>query len=124
MNAWAPQRSHRSDALKVCGAGAVVVMALSSCVGGAGLCIGRGCPDRSPFARSVFPVTTRSWRDTRIGVVSSPEKSGREAYGRAKSPDRALLSFPLAPLAPLAQLAEQRTLNPRVRGSSPWRRTL
>jgi hypothetical protein len=26
-------------------------------------------------------------------------------------------------LAPLAQLAEQRTLNPRVRGSSPWRRT-
>src|SRR5215469_18977313 len=25
--------------------------------------------------------------------------------------------------APLAQLAEQRTLNPRVRGSSPWRRT-
>src|SRR5581483_2957952 len=26
--------------------------------------------------------------------------------------------------APLAQLAEQRTLNPRVRGSSPWRRTL
>src|SRR5580704_12182455 len=27
------------------------------------------------------------------------------------------------PNAPLAQLAEQRTLNPRVRGSSPWRRT-
>ena len=26
-------------------------------------------------------------------------------------------------IAPLAQLAEQRTLNPRVRGSSPWRRT-
>jgi hypothetical protein len=26
--------------------------------------------------------------------------------------------------APLAQLAEQRTLNPRVQGSSPWRRTL
>ena len=25
--------------------------------------------------------------------------------------------------APLAQLAEQRTLNPRVQGSSPWRRT-
>src|SRR4029453_9511608 len=25
--------------------------------------------------------------------------------------------------APLAQLAEQRTLNPRVRGSSPWRGT-
>src|SRR6185437_9106479 len=33
-----------------------------------------------------------------------------------------LLSF-AAFLAPLAQLAEQRTLNPRVRGSSPWRRT-
>jgi hypothetical protein len=27
-------------------------------------------------------------------------------------------------LAPLAQLAEQLTLNQRVRGSSPWRRTL
>ena len=26
-------------------------------------------------------------------------------------------------LAPLAQLAEQQTLNLRVRGSSPWRRT-
>ncbi len=25
--------------------------------------------------------------------------------------------------APLAQLVEQRTLNPRVQGSSPWRRT-
>ena len=31
--------------------------------------------------------------------------------------------FPVADRAPLAQLAEQRTLNPRVRGSSPWRRT-
>ena len=29
----------------------------------------------------------------------------------------------VADRAPLAQLAEQRTLNPRVRGSSPWRRT-
>jgi hypothetical protein len=32
-------------------------------------------------------------------------------------------SFPKKRYAPLAQLAEQRTLNPRVRGSSPWRRT-
>src|SRR5689334_9155582 len=32
--------------------------------------------------------------------------------------------LPVADRAPLAQLAEQRTLNPRVRGSSPWRRTL
>ena len=28
-----------------------------------------------------------------------------------------------AAVAPLAQLAEQLTLNQRVRGSSPWRRT-
>jgi hypothetical protein len=34
-----------------------------------------------------------------------------------------VLRFPTFQLAPLAQLAEQRTLNPRVRGSSPWRRT-
>src|SRR5712664_1916704 len=31
---------------------------------------------------------------------------------------------PQAQLAPLAQLAEQLALNQRVRGSSPWRRTL
>ena len=37
--------------------------------------------------------------------------------------DAGLLLTSASQLAPLAQLAEQRTLNPRVRGSSPWRRT-
>ena len=49
----------------------------------------------------------------------------REAYGNGRDSqscfdccyDHSVLN------APLAQLAEQRTLNPRVRGSSPWRRT-
>ena len=36
---------------------------------------------------------------------------------------RSLLTSGRCQRAPLAQLAEQRTLNPRVRGSSPWRRT-
>jgi hypothetical protein len=36
---------------------------------------------------------------------------------------RSLLASGRCQRAPLAQLAEQRTLNPRVRGSSPWRRT-
>src|ERR1700751_5917077 len=52
--------------------------------------------------------------------------------GRAASPrdtrpirrsGRSLLTSGRCQRAPLAQLAEQRTLNPRVRGSSPWRRT-
>jgi hypothetical protein len=38
-------------------------------------------------------------------------------------PRRLLLRSQAIAVAPLAQLAEQRTLNPRVRGSSPWRRT-
>jgi hypothetical protein len=45
-------------------------------------------------------------------VVSNPIRMGR----------RSLLTSGCSQ-APLAQLAEQRTLNPRVRGSSPWRRT-
>src|SRR4051812_16127033 len=104
MKAWAPQRSHRSDAVKVCGAGAVVVMALSSCVGGAGLCIGSGCPDRSPFRGSVFPLG-RAHTATRgsVGTLRPRSPSMRHLAGQ-KPPVRALLSFPLAPLAPLAQL--------------------
>ena len=45
-------------------------------------------------------------------VVSNPIRMAR----------RSLLTSACSQ-APLAQLAEQRTLNPRVRGSSPWRRT-
>ncbi len=62
------------------------------------------------------------------------------AFARVSRKERAVLAASDAPtaaairsarssvlafsaIAPLAQLAEQRTLNPRVRGSSPWRRT-
>ena len=54
-------------------------------------------------------------------------------FCRVCVPDRILIGDPpsarakvsaVANRAPLAQLAEQRTLNPRVRGSSPWRRTI
>ena len=43
---------------------------------------------------------------------------------RWRSPHRACYGTSRCQRAPLAQLAEQRTLNPRVRGSSPWRRTV
>ena len=46
-------------------------------------------------------------------------RSTRPIRGSARS----LLTSGRCQRAPLAQLAEQRTLNPRVRGSSPWRRT-
>jgi hypothetical protein len=46
----------------------------------------------------------------------------REPVGGGRRPCATV--FPVADRAPLAQLAEQRTLNPRVRGSSPWRRTI
>ena len=50
---------------------------------------------------------------------------GREANGNGRdSQSRFDCCYDHSVLnAPLAQLAEQRTLNPRVRGSSPWRRT-
>jgi hypothetical protein len=46
----------------------------------------------------------------------------RDAHPIRRS-GRSLLTSGRCQRAPLAQLAEQRTLNPRVRGSSPWRRT-
>ena len=46
---------------------------------------------------------------------------GRRAWGDSRS-ERGLASIAEV-RAPLAQLAEQQTLNLRVRGSSPWRRT-
>src|SRR6202161_2830516 len=56
--------------------------------------------------------------------VPVPRAAGRPVGGRprlARGGDCCYYHSVLQ--APLAQLAEQRTLNPRVRGSSPWRRT-
>ena len=52
---------------------------------------------------------------------SSPSRhlAGPPVIGNAPAIAATITAF----YAPLAQLAEQRTLNPRVRGSSPWRRT-
>src|SRR5262245_65997605 len=49
--------------------------------------------------------------------IDGPDVVGRRLSGRARV-------CAVVSRAPLAQLAEQRTLNPRVRGSSPWRRTI
>ena len=57
-----------------------------------------------PWAAQLRPTAPQSMRPIR--------RSGRS-----------LLTSARCLRAPLAQLAEQRTLNPRVRGSSPWRRT-
>src|ERR1700761_5823863 len=48
--------------------------------------------------------------------------SGMPAYGAIRVRGRGLATIAQVH-APLAQLAEQQTLNLRVRGSSPWRRT-
>src|SRR5437870_535359 len=52
----------------------------------------------------------------------APPPDPRRAEIRFQAHPRPVLRFP--PFAPLAQLAEQLALNQRVRGSSPWRRTL
>src|ERR1700743_898552 len=48
--------------------------------------------------------------------------AGMLAYGAIRARGRGLATIAQVH-APLAQLAEQQTLNLRVRGSSPWRRT-
>jgi hypothetical protein len=68
-------------------------------------------PGRGP--RSGVPRRTAERR-----VLAGGARGGREWHWAADCCyDHSVLN------APLAQLAEQRTLNPRVRGSSPWRRT-
>jgi hypothetical protein len=60
----------------------------------------------------------RTCRDPATADGRSPPGGRRDSQWPAGSCyDHSVLN------APLAQLAEQRTLNPRVRGSSPWRRT-
>jgi hypothetical protein len=74
---------------------------------------GNGCPAaswRRPAAATPDDLTAAA--SQALTVVSNPIRMAR----------RSLLTSACSQ-APLAQLAEQRTLNPRVRGSSPWRRT-
>ena len=78
-----------------------------------------GC-SRAKAAQRHRPV-----RSTRT-AAADPTAPGPQASGVVSNPirmaRRSLLTSACSQ-APLAQLAEQRTLNPRVRGSSPWRRT-
>src|SRR6266545_4790959 len=83
-------------------------------------CTGSRCPSRTP-------PSSRSSRSNRSAHFSGlpvfltvTEPRYRIRLGAAGG---GMLWFPPLRDAPLAQLAEQRTLNPRVRGSSPWRRT-
>src|SRR5262245_8477311 len=66
---------------------------------------------RGRFGHPVVPAPVAGWST----VGGDPVGMG--GLGRA-------IVLRVVSRAPLAQLAEQRTLNPRVRGSSPWRRTL
>jgi hypothetical protein len=77
--------------------------------------------------RGWSPVSTRcasradEQRVRQAGLMATQVRGRRTRLGIRTTPlDAASIT---ASQAPLAQLAEQRTLNPRVRGSSPWRRT-
>jgi hypothetical protein len=61
-------------------------------------------------------------RDVSAGSRAAPRENGQDTRPIRRAA-RSLLTSGRCQRAPLAQLAEQRTLNPRVRGSSPWRRT-
>src|SRR5215472_8003 len=63
------------------------------------------------------PAMTLSLRSIAV------ERLTRSDHERVRLAPPARGCYHRCSLAPLAQLAEQRTLNPRVRGSSPWRRT-
>src|SRR5690606_10818957 len=86
-------------------------------------------PDHSPSSHRVKPDDIVPYRCERVTAQSErpgcPDGSTlRTAWGEpiGEQAGRRATVAPVAS-APLAQLAEQRTLNPRVRGSSPWRRT-
>ena len=76
-------------------------------------------------ARTGGPTGTAAEVSTGSDGTQRPPASGpaRRGRNRLRSGAVVVLWFPASRRAPLAQLAEQRTLNPRVRGSSPWRRT-
>ena len=92
-----------------------------------------------PTARNFYPIephmsrdllhARRFWRETSaaevcgclcLGVRIAVSAGRRRCAGSLQGPDTVSIT---AFQAPLAQLAEQQTLNLRVRGSSPWRRT-
>ncbi len=79
------------------------------------------------------PATARSWQlsgagDACCSMFARMSQYGPVARSTTRHPSAGLLYGPARRSmtrhhAPLAQLAEQQTLNLRVRGSSPWRRT-
>ncbi len=80
---------------------------------------------------SVWGVSARAARGAlaegaQAGAAQAVRAAALNTAPRPRPSDshgRLLLATIISFHAPLAQLAEQRTLNPRVRGSSPWRRT-
>ena len=88
---------------------------------------------REPFEHRSAPVNRPSVLVTHPGAClhrrtrGDPSARAREPGERARQGARFCMMFrvrySLTALAPLAQLAEQLTLNQRVWGSSPWRRT-
>ena len=82
-----------------------------------------------PASRGSFQATAaqrprapRSARASAAGPTALRSRASPVVSNPIRMPRRSLLTSACSQ-APLAQLAEQRTLNPRVRGSSPWRRT-
>jgi hypothetical protein len=79
------------------------------------------CAADAPHRRMHEIVGHRARRRPRRAGLGAARVRRRAVPGIRTTPrDAASIT---ASQAPLAQLAEQRTLNPRVRGSSPWRRT-
>src|SRR5205814_3647474 len=78
----------------------------------------------TPWRRRVYALSAPrgGWTAPRSGAyaIGTCRPAASIPIGRRYEQHAMVLSVPVAPLA---QLAEQRTLNPRVRGSSPWRRT-
>ena len=70
----------------------------------------------------VLATTDRSGYDSSDSFLANITRFPQLTSGIRHAPAIAA-TITAFPDAPLAQLAEQRTLNPRVRGSSPWRRT-
>jgi hypothetical protein len=88
-----------------------------------------GNPDPGPRIPGSFQAAAaqrhRARRPTRaapVGPAAPLPQASTVVSNPIRMARRSLLTSACSQ-APLAQLAEQRTLNPRVRGSSPWRRT-
>ena len=96
----------------------------ASCQGTFLVCSEAG-PATLAFLKRFPPIACRLEHHQSAGQAGPPGRSGVLADGGAKFRTRALAKARLTcytTAASLAQLAEQRTLNPWVRGSSPrWR---